>query len=137
MNRSKSLELTSSKLKIRINGIKVGPAGTNAPPTPQLLKVTSVPVGKEHQKKKKVKPFEMMPNFLDTIGMNCPEAQPDMIQFARELAGGLISHFNFFQNVFNDDTYVKKRAKLRQKTPPEAKKTTKTEQLEEEKSENE
>ena len=78
----------------------------------------------------------MMPNFLDTIGMNCPEAQPDMIQFARDLAGGLISHFNFFQNVFNDDTYVKKRAKLHPKTPPEAKKTT-AEPLEEEKSENE
>ena len=42
----------------------------------------------------------------------------------------------FAQNVFNDDTYAKKRAKLRPKTPPEAKKTT-VEPLEEEKSENE
>ena len=46
-----------------------------------------------------------MPNFLSSVGTNIPDLDPSMIEFAKNLAGGLISRFAFFQNVFRPDIH--------------------------------
>ena len=52
-----------------------------------------------------------MPEFLNQIGRNAPELNFNLAQFTRDLAGGLISKFYHFQNVFKPDAYHTKKQK--------------------------
>ena len=54
------------------------------------------------------KQFEIMPRFLDYVGVNCPDMSPAMTKLAEDIAGGLISRYSFFENLFRPDTYEKK-----------------------------
>lgn len=52
------------------------------------------------------KQFERMPLYLDMIGLNeLHEFGPEVTELTREMAGGFISRFAFFQNVFRPHEY--------------------------------
>ena len=53
--------------------------------------------------------LELMPYFLDQIGKNSPELNFNLAQFTKDLAGGLISKFYQFQNVFKPEAYQTKK----------------------------
>ena len=55
--------------------------------------------------KKKKPDMNQGPDWLDSIGCGFGNLNPQVIQLAREMGGGLISRFAFFQNVFRPDTY--------------------------------
>ena len=55
--------------------------------------------------------FELMPDFLNLIGRNVAshELSSNLTQFSRDLAGGLISSFYHFQNIFKPEAYQTKK----------------------------
>ena len=50
-----------------------------------------------------------MPDFLDQIGKNTPDLNSNLAKFTRDLAGGLISKFYHFQNIFKPEAYQTKK----------------------------
>ena len=45
-----------------------------------------------------------MPTYLDEVGL--PETNEGLTKIAKELAGGLISSFPQFQNIFKIENYL-------------------------------
>ena len=59
--------------------------------------------------------FKLMPQFLDQIGRDTPDINFNLAQFTRDLAGGLISKFYNFQNVFKPQAYQTKEERLNER----------------------
>ena len=59
------------------------------------------------QSPKKLRPMNTLPDYHDSIGRGFGNLNPQVIQLAREMGGGIISRFAFFQNVFRPDVYEK------------------------------
>ena len=73
---------------------------------PEPTEIISSPISIKEKKKllKMAKEFELMPKFLTQVGLG-ENSDCVMTQFAQELAGGLISRFSSFHNVFKPTAY--------------------------------
>ena len=60
---------------------------------------------RSHERSGGRRPFELMPDWMESVGHGCPGATPGLIQLCRDICGGFISRFAHFQNVFRPELH--------------------------------